>query len=84
MGGEADTRGQNSGLEEHREDSTKEHEEVETIPDNSTEDLSIGERVVGLVRRRFLMETSLESLQELKMRIDAALALRTRGANTIA
>ena len=83
MGVDGDTVAATSGLEAHREDSTKEHEEVETIPDNSTDDLSIAERVMGLVTRRFLIETSLESLQVIKRRIDATIALRTRGANTI-
>ncbi len=84
MGVDVDSRGEKSGLVEEHEYSTNALGEGETIPDNSTDDLSIGERVMGLVRRRFLMQTSLESLQELKRRIDAALALRTRGANTIA
>ena len=83
MGVDGESSVEKSGLEEDRDDSTKEHEEVETSPDNSTDDLSIGERVMGMVSRRFLMETSLESLQVLKRRIDAAIALRTRGANTI-
>ena len=84
MGVDVDTCGEKSGLEEYREDSTNTLEEVESIPDNSTDDLSIGERVMGLVTRRFLMETSLDSLQVLKRRLDAAIHLRTRGANTIA
>ncbi len=84
MGVDVDTCGEKSGLEGHRDNSTNALEEVESIPENSTDDLSIGERVMGLVSRRFLMETSLESLQVLKRRLDAAIALRTRGANTIA
>ncbi len=84
MGMDVDTCVEKSGLEEHLEDSANTIDEEETIPDNSTHDLSIGERVKGLVTRRFLMETSLDSLQVLKRRVDAAIALRTRGANTIA
>ena len=83
MGGGTDTHGEISALDEYREDSTNAIEETESIPDNSTDDLSIGETVMGLVTRRFLMKTSIESLQVLKRRLDAAIALRTRGANTI-
>ena len=83
MGVDVDTVGQSSRSGEYREDATNPLEEVESIPDNSTDDLSIGERVMGLVTRRFLMEASLESLQVIKRRIDSAVALRTRGANTI-
>ncbi len=83
MGVDADTCGEKSGLDEYREDSANAIGEVESIPDNSTDDLSIGERVMGLMTQRFLMRTTLHSLQVLKRRIDAAIALRTRGANTI-
>ena len=80
---DAESSGEKSGLDEHLDASANAIGEEETIPDNSTDDLSIGERVMGLVSRRFLMETSLDSLQVLKRRLDAALALRTRGATTI-